>query len=401
MSVKVELGFTADAPGVTFFTLDDSVKGVLDNTEYLLGGGEVFRDVSEFLISYSTNRGKSRELGRYDAGQASVNFENTTRAFDPTFEDSPFFGQIVPKRQIRISVDDEVQYLGIIQDWNIAYNPGGQSIATAVALDSFSFLSGLSLEADTFAEELSSARINRVLNEIGWATGDRDITTGKATLEESEVTDTTNALTYLQLAARSEPADFFMSKTGDVTLLARNIPFSEDGILFAETGGIPYKTISVIYGSELLFNKVTTTSTAGEVTESDLTSIGTYGERDLAEATLLSSTGQLRDLADFLVTQYSEPELRVEGLTLDLKSITSGQRTSLLELELGDVVQVKFTPNDIPPAIERFGKVIGITQTIQPGSEEMTIRLQDSLGDLFRLGDATFGKLDSGNRLGF
>ena len=401
MTVKVELGFTDDAPGVTFFTLDDPVKGVLDNTEYTLGGGEVFRDVSEFFISFNITRGKSRELGRYDAGQASVNFENTSRAFDPTFEDSPFFGQIVPRRQVRISVDDVIQYLGIIQDWNIAYDPGGQSIATAQALDSFSYLSGLDLDADTYGEELSSARINRVLNEIGWATDNRDITTGKATLEESEIEANQNALQYLQLAARSEPADFFMSKTGDVTLLSRNIPFSEDGLLFAETGGIPYKTISVIYGSELLFNRVTTSSLAGEVTESDLTSVGTYGERDLTEATLLSSTGQLRDLADFLVTQYAEPELRIEGLTLDLRAISSGQRASLLALELGDVVQVQFTPNSIPPAIDKFGKVIGITQTIRPGSEEMEIRLQDSLGNLLRLGDATFGKLDSGNRLGF
>lgn len=401
MTVKVELGFTDDAPGVTFFTLDDPVKGVLDNTEYTLGGGEVFRDVSEFLISFNTDRGKSRELGRYDAGQASVNFENTSRDFDPTFEDSPFFGQIVPRRQIRITVDDVIQYLGIIQDWNIAYDPGGQSIATAQALDSFSYLSGLDLSADTFGEELSSARINRVLNEIGWSPDNRDISTGKATLEESEVTDETNALQYLQLASRSEPADFFMSKTGDVTLLPRNIPFSTDGLLFAETGGIPYKTISVIYGSELLFNRVTTTSTAGEVTESDITSIGTYGERDLTEATLLSSTGQLRDLADALVSQYAEPELRIEGLTLDLRSVTPTQRESLLAMELGDIVQVQFTPNEIPPAIDRFGKVIGITQTIQPGSEEMQIRLQDSLGQLLRLGDAEFGKLDSGNRLGF
>lgn len=401
MSVKVELGFTEDAQGVTFFTLDDPVKGVLDNTEYLIGGGEVFRDVSEFLISYNTNRGKSRELGRYDAGQASVNFENTTRAFDPTFEDSSFFGQIVPKRQLRISVDDEVQYLGVIQDWNIAYDPGGQSIATAQALDSFSFLSGLELEDDTFGEELSSARINRVLNEIGWSVSDRDISTGRATLEESEITDGTNALSYLQLAARSEPSDFFISKSGDITLLPRNIPFSDDGLLFAETGGIPYKTISVIYGSELLYNRVTTTSTAGEVTESDITSITTYGERDFNEPTLLSSTAQLRDLADALVSQYAEPELRIEGLTIDLRSISPSQRTSLLGLELGDIVQVQFTPNDIPPAIDRFGKVIGITQTIQPGSEEMQIRLQDSLGQLLRLGNAEFGKLDSGNRLGF
>jgi len=401
MSVKVELGFTADAAGVTFFTLDDPVLGVLDNTEYVLGGGEVFFDVSEFFISYNTNRGKSRELGRYDAGQATVRFQNDNRFFDPTFEASPFFGQIVPRREIRISVDDEVQFLGIVQDWNIAYEPGGQSIASCQALDAFSFLSGLTLEDDTFAEELTGARVNRILNEINWSPTARNIATSRATLEESEVTGDTEALAYLQKAARSEPADFFISKSGAVTLLPRNIPFTEDGLLFAETGGIPYKTISVIFGSELLYNSVQTTSEAGTVTSTDSTSISTYGERDFSEATFLSSTTQLRDLADFLVAQYSEPEFRFEGLTLDLRAISPSQRTALLALELGDVVQVEFTPNNISPAIERFGKVIGINQTIQPGSEEMQIRLQDSLGNLLRLDETVFGKLDSGNRLGF
>ena len=128
MSVKVELGFTADAAGVTFFTLDDPVLGVLDNTEYVLGGGEVFFDVSEFFISYNTNRGKSRELGRYDAGQATVTFQNDNRFFDPTFEASPFFGQIVPRRQIRISVDDEVQFLGIFRIGTLPMNQEGSQL---------------------------------------------------------------------------------------------------------------------------------------------------------------------------------------------------------------------------------------------------------------------------------
>ena len=400
MSVKVELGFTAEAAGVSFFTLDDPELGQLDNPDVFLGGGEIFEDVSEFFIAYNTTRGKSRELGRYDAGQASVSFQNNLRTFDPTFEDSPFFGQIVPRREIRISVDDEVQFLGIVQDWNISYEPGGQSIATCQALDAFSFLSGLELEDDTYPEELTSERISRVLNEINWSGAERDISEGRATVIEQDVSGT-GVLSYLQLAARSEPADFFVARSGDITLLPRNIPFSTDGLLFAETSGIPYKTISVIYGSELLYNSVTVSSETGSVTERNQISISSYGERDFSEQTLLSTEAELRDLADFLVTQYAEPEFRFEGLTIDLRAITPSQKESVLGLELGDVVQVEFTPNNIAPAIERFGKVIGITQNFQPGSEEIQIRLQDSLGQLLRLNNAEFGKLDAGNRLGF
>ena len=140
MSVKVELGFTADGAGGPFFTLDDPVLGRLDNPQAFLGGGEVFVDVSPYFQTFSLQRGKSRELDRYEAGQASVTFDNRARTFDPTFESSPYFGQIVPKRLVRISVDNIIQFEGSVEDWNLEYESGNtNSRATLQAFDSFSY----------------------------------------------------------------------------------------------------------------------------------------------------------------------------------------------------------------------------------------------------------------------
>jgi len=74
MTVKVELGFTEDGQGAPFLTLDDPTLGKLDDPDVFLGGGEVFVDVTEFFEAYSIDRGKSRELERYQEGQASVRF---------------------------------------------------------------------------------------------------------------------------------------------------------------------------------------------------------------------------------------------------------------------------------------------------------------------------------------
>ncbi len=60
-ATTVEIGFDLSALGGPFFILDDPVQGVLDNTEYTLGG-TLFYDVTEYVRSVSVRRGKSRQL---------------------------------------------------------------------------------------------------------------------------------------------------------------------------------------------------------------------------------------------------------------------------------------------------------------------------------------------------
>ena len=61
---KIELGFdlTENNTG-PYFRLDDPTAGALDNVNFTLGG-TVFFDVSPFVKSFNTRRGKSRQLER-------------------------------------------------------------------------------------------------------------------------------------------------------------------------------------------------------------------------------------------------------------------------------------------------------------------------------------------------
>jgi hypothetical protein len=402
MTVKIELGFTADGQGGPFFTLDDPVLGRLDDPNVFLGGGEVFVDVSELFQTYSLTRGKSRELEKFDAGQASVSFENNQRTFDPTYSDSPYFGQIVPKRNLRITAGTTVQFLGVVEDWNIVYDPGGQSIATCQAFDSFSFLTNIQLENISLTEEDTDSRINSVLDAIGWSTAARQIGEGGAILSGTAILDPVPALAHLQTVANSDPGDLFIAKNGDVKFAGRNTTFTSAGLIFNDTGtGIPYKTISAIYGSELLYNNAIVISGVGTASAINSSSLIAFGERDLVRETFLNDVGQLQQLAEFLVNRYGQPEFRFEGITVDLRAITPEQKAQVLNLELADVVKVEFTPNKIGDAIERYGKVIGIVQNTSPGSEEVVLKLETTEGSLFVLDDPVFGKLDSGNLLGW
>jgi hypothetical protein len=399
MSIKVELGFTAGGAGGPFLILDNPVAGQLDNTDWVLGGGEVLVDVTDFVRSLGINRGKSRDLDKYQAGQASVEFNNSLRTFDPTYEDSPFFGQIVPRRQIRITLDGVIAFEGIVDDWNLSYDASGISFAQCNAFDAFSALANIVIsepeeDYDDFPEETAGERVNRVLDFVSW-NQERDITNGTTLLYEQLVPFGQGALNYLQLVTDSDFGDLFVGKDGKVVFRARGdvtgdlVNFSDDGV------GIQFTGLEVVFGSEQLFNNITATNELDSASSRDAASIQAFGERDLASQTLIATESELQNYTDWLLLNYRNPEFRFETLQINLLGKTTAERETLADMEIGTPALVKFTPSGIGDPIERLSKVIGIAHQRSPQNEVMTIKLQTYPFTPFILDDATFGKLDS------
>lgn len=84
-NVTVKIAFDLAVNGVgDWFTLDDSTKGVLDNTSYVLSG-EVLTDLSDKVRSVSVRRGRGRFLDKFAAGTAQIELDNRDRSFDPTY----------------------------------------------------------------------------------------------------------------------------------------------------------------------------------------------------------------------------------------------------------------------------------------------------------------------------
>jgi hypothetical protein len=395
MSIKVELGFTASGASAPFFTLDDPVLGLLDGPQNVLGGAEVLVEVTPFVRAFNINRGKSRELDRFAAGQATVSFNNADRTFDPTFAASPFFGQVAPRRQIRITVDNIIQFEGTIDDWNIEYEAGGNSVATCNAFDGFGNLANLETEGLTLAEGFTDDQINQALDNVSWPASKRDLDVGGATLAGQAVDDGANVLSLIQTMAASEPGDVFVAKNGDVKFVGRNQSFTSGGIVLSDDGSeISYNAVKVVFGTELLFNSFVMTNLTDELTVTNPASISLYGERDTNVSTFLKELADLQTLGDFLVNRYADPEYRFDSLTINLKTVTPTERDELLGLELGDVVLVEFTPNGIAPAIERYGKVIRLAPKFADNFETLDIGLEEVTGALLVLDDLEFGKLD-------
>jgi len=398
---KVEIGFDlTDSPIGPFFRLDDDESGRLDNTEYRLGG-TIFVDVTDRVRQISVSRGKTRRFANFQAGQLQVEFNNHDRAFDPLYPDSPFAGNIIPRREIRVSFGTGVQFTGWIDDWDLSYSVDGNSIAGAVASDAFTILANQLLTEGTPTQERTDVRIAESLSDpnVNWPTDLRDLESGTVDVGTQAIAAETNALTYMQNVTETESGLFFIGKDGSVTFRNRaQAPTSEGLVTFDQGTNIPYAKIEIIFGAELLYNQVSIANEGGTTqTVNALTSQGEYGIRQLSITNLLGATdAQSLDLANRLLDQYREPEYRVEQLEVNLHDLDPAEQEEVLGLELGSVCKVEFTPNGIGDPIERFISVIKIDNRVTVDRHFIQFGFQEIKFLALVLDDAVFGKLDEG-----
>lgn len=402
MTTKVEVGFDLTVGDTPYFRLNDPMKGKLDNVTYRLSG-PIFIDISADVTSVAVKRGKNRELDRYSAGQVNIVLNNETRKYDPLNASSPYNGNIIPRREVRISTDGYVVFTGVIEDWNLDYDITGKSNATIVGADAFTLLAQQTLTPGTATTQLTGQRINAVLSQptVGWPLTQRDIDNGSSQVGADIFEG--NVLSYLQKIEASEQGQFFMSSGGNVRFINGSTTPTSDlaAVTFADDGtGIPYVNASVSYGTELLFNQAEVTSPAGTAIANNVDSQTKYGITQTNVDTLLSSTTSTDALASYYVSRYGEPEYRFQELNVSLDGLSGEDKASILDIELGDIVIIKFTPNGIGDAIDRYGQIIGINHEIGVDRHNISFSIGSLQFAFLVLNDVGFGILD-GNALGF
>jgi len=404
-AVKVELGLNLGARDPNSFLLNDSLRGVLDNTQYTLSGDRFF-DITDRLMSASTTRGKSQALDRIDAGTIDFVVDNSDRVFDPLYSAGPYFGQLIPGREVRVSCNGYPVIYGFIDDLDIGYQPNNRSIVSIQSTDALKTITTNNLPAVSPTSELSGARVTRILDlpEVAWPSDKRIIDTGDTLLSNVAITEGTQTVAYLQLIGTSEAGEVFISKDGKFVFKERNAaPGAVDIIFTDETSVpgftvIPFADLSVVYGSEQLYNRIVLSNNKtvpDEVIAEDLDSQVTYGARSYSVTGLLTdSATDLQSLANFLLSRFKQPQYRFDSLSVVLDVLTETQQDEVLDLEIGDIVQVRFTPSGIPPAIDQYVRVIGISHDWSNNEKRIILSLERLDFGLFVLDDPIFGVLD-------
>jgi len=409
-TTTVSIGFEAST--ASSFTLDDSVRGVLDNIDYTLSG-IVPTDVTDFVRFVSVKRGKSRILdNKFQAGVATIELDNRTRDFDPTFTAGQFFGEILPRRDVTIQTAGSAVYQGQISGWDFSYVQGGDAVANIDIADAFAVLANQTLgTAYAPVSEFAGDRIDDVLSrpEVAWS-GGRSIETGLSVLQADTIEQDQNVLSYLQLIEQGEPGALFVTKDGSIAFQQRNktptqfttFSLGDDGA----AASIPYTRIETDFTDELVYNRIAVSRKNGtEQIVEDETSQATYGVSTLTVGNLLLSTdAQSLNLANLLLGLFKDAQLRFKSVEIALHSLDNSKQSQVLGLELNDVVQIKYLPgrnfNAVGSQISKFAFIEGISHDITPATHFVTLQLASTDTALLVLDDSLFGILDQ-NLLGF
>ena len=402
--MQVLVGFQTTTGFGNPFQLDDSVFGVLDTSTL---GGLAFADLTHLVESVNITRGRNRELTQFNAGTANVAFDNVTRVLDPLNDASVYYPFVLPRCPIIILANGIPIYTGLVVDWNLDYDISNQDMMYAVCSDSFTVLANQFMEAFTPSAELSSARVNTVLNrpEINYQ-GARSIGTGSSNLGAYAVAENTNLLNYLQLITKSEQGYLYMAADGALTFKGRTDvlnPVADAD--FTTTGsGIPYQTLTNEFGDELLYNDIVTESPAGgPFNATDSASQALYQSQQYTATDLLNSTAsEVEQLGQYLLGKYRNPVLRFTGLSTQMAALTSDQQNAVLNLDLTDIatVQKNYVTGN-PTTVTQTLIVSGVQHTITPLNHVVGFTFESVDGNQYlTLDDAIFGILDQ-NLLSF
>jgi len=395
MTLQVELG------AIGGFTLDDPERGVLDNITFRLGGIQ-FEEVTDFVAECAISRGKNRDLNRFGAGRVTLQLRNEGRQFDPSYNDASFAGFTKPRQPLRISFEGERLFTGIVSDWNYSYDVDGKSIAEVVSVDEFTLLARQELVEGTATPQTSGERVAAILDleEVDWDESKRNIDTGESELGGDVFSG--NVLRYLQKVEASEQGQLFIARNGDLQFRSRTdaTPTSDSFVELADDGtGIRFTAVELNFGTELLVNRSTVSGPTGAVIANNTASQQNYGITEFDIETLVDSTAQLDNLASFIVSKFGEPELRFEAVRVSFDDITSAQQQTMSALELGDVIKMTFTPNNVggDDPIVQFGQIIRLDHEIQVKTHDMIIGVASLAFNALVLDDVEFGKLNTGH----
>ena len=407
-TMQVLVGFQSTTGFGTPFQLNDAFYGVLDTAGRGTLGGVTFVDLTSLVESVNITRGRSRQLDQFNAGTATIAFNNDSQILNPSNTASPYYPFVLPRCPVQILANGIPIYTGLITDWNLDYDISNQDMMYASCSDQFTVLANQALNAVATSVQATGARINTVLDlpEINYQ-GARAIDTGSSTLGAYAISQDTNCLNYLQLINTSEQGYLFMSANGTLTFKGRSSVLNPvAGATFNTDGtGLPYQTLVNQFGDELLYNYIITQSPAGAVqTTSDATSVALYQAQQYALTNLLNSTTtEVAALGNYLLGKYKNPVLRFTGLSTQMSALSTANQNIVLGLDMTSIATVVKNFVFGTPATETQTLIVsGISHNITPGSHIVSYTFESTdQNAYFVLNDAIFGTLSTTNLLSF
>lgn len=376
-TLEIDTGFDYLA-----FTLDDPVKGLLDNTTYVLGPTQTFADVTTFVKRIDYRRGRHRPTDQFSAGTMTVVLDDELAggALSPYDPGSPYYDPtndqpgIAPMRAIRLKRDSTYIFTGIINNFDYQFEMSGDNTVVLQCVDGFYQLSQAVLDQWNVDPETSGERLESLLDlpEVDLFPGAlRDIDPGTVNLGHDAaytVPAGTNALTYAQqINGTAEFGRLFMAADGVFTFQPRTgNTLSGPVIEFSDTNPLQakYNDVQIEFDASNVVNRAVVTGLDGDIgLAEDLASQATYFiQTQNIGNSLLHDQTELDDAATYLL--QGTPEPRYTSVQTEFLMLTNTQKTAAASVDIGDTIYVSKQVTGVGSIAEELS-VEGIDGSIQ------------------------------------
>ena len=406
--LELDTGFDVNS-----FRLDDSVKGVLDNTEYTLGPNTNFADITEFVYDVSYKRGRQKIDDQFGAGTMSFTMRDETGILGPYDTNSPYYDPdndkpgLAPMRRVRLSRSAEYLFVGYVTAYNYNFALAGPNTVLVSCSDDFYLLAQTQLAAFNPSAETSGERIDTVLAlpQVNY-TGTTNIDTGTVNLGHDNAYNVdagTNTLQYITQINQAEQGRVFMSRAGVLTFQPRiGTTLSSPVIVFSDNGSnTPYDTVEIEFDADGVINRAFVLALDGkDAVADDLSSQGTYFIQSISITnSLLHLQGEVDDLADYLLEP--EPGPRFTALSTNFALLDDTERADAVTVDIGDTITVTKDITGLSSLTSELS-IEGIEGIINFATGHRITYYTAPTTVVFQLilDDSVYGQMDSTNVLG-
>jgi hypothetical protein len=394
------------------FRLDDTTKGVLDNTTYLLGPTTQFADITQFVTAVNYKRGREKPDDQFGAGTLSFVMRDETGILGPYDSSSPYYDPasnqpgLAPMRRVRFSRESEYLFVGTVTAYDYNFEKAGPNIVTVSCADDFYKLAQAYLDEWNVPAETTSERLTSLLArpEVNYS-GPTSIETSSINLGSDSaytIPDGTNALEYINRIQEAEYGRIFMSRDGTLTFQTRiGTTLSAPVVSFDDNGGTHYDSIEIEFDADNVVNRAQVIDLDGATaTADDLVSQAKYFIQTKSVQGSILLNNELQDLADYLIV--GEPEPRYTAIGTKFSMLSAGERDDVATIDIGDTISVQ---KNIPGLNSQIGEelsVEGIEAYIdfQSGHRVKFYTSPTTIVYELILDDPIYGVLDSTNVLG-
>ncbi len=354
-AIKVEMGFGASA------------ASSINATEFF--------DITDYVRTIDVSAGRNHELTPVQASTCTVALDNRDRRFEPDYDGSPYYPNIQPLTPIRILAKygstTYILYAGYVEEWPVTWGQVAESEVTITAVDRFELLNQAILTELAFEAQTTGARINAVLDAIGFPEGDRMIDGGQSIVAATTLLNASVLGHCLDVAA-SELGLFYISKDGKARFVDRQTRFftTSPSTVYGDSGTgfdteLPYYDLKVSFTKNEIRNDIIITTPSGltqEVTDPD--SVAKYAIRSYSINVLLNDEVDASGQAQKLLNQYRSPHLRIDEMSIDPRTASAYAWPALLNHNVTDRVTIKRHPPGGGNAINQDWEIQGYRHSI-------------------------------------